>query len=333
MNRHAVDLTTQIRNGLVVVLMVSGISDVTLALAADVKGAKDHPVVSRYEGSEIINYNQDTFNEYALFTDKAKVSGGADKNAASMTLLEGRVTALTYRNPPERTTLEVFRNYKNALTDAEFETLFTCTDKECGGRKFSHAITRKENYNRLGESYEDQRYLAAKLSRDEGDVYVSLYVAMASVGGGVDFKRAITQLDIIEVEGMQESMVTVDADAMARGIGEEGRIALYGILFDLDAATIKPGSKPTLEQIAALLNENPDLELVIVGHTDNQGSFEYNMGLSKRRAKAVEAALAGEYGIAQDRLSAWGVGYLSPVASNRNDAGRSRNRRVELVEK
>jgi outer membrane protein OmpA-like peptidoglycan-associated protein len=138
---------------------------------------------------------------------------------------------------------------------------------------------------------------------------------------------------VIEVERMQENMVVVDADAMAKGIVEEGRIALYGILFDYDSANIKPASRPTLEQIAALMNGNPDLELVIVGHTDNQGTLEYNMNLSKRRATAVEAALVRDYGIAGNRLSAWGVGYLSPVASNRNEAGRAKNRRVELVEK
>lgn len=333
MIRHTVNLTARIGNVIVATLIAFGICGVMQTLAADVEGAKDHPVVSRYEGSEIIIYQQDTFNEYSLFTEKAKVSGGADKNTASTTLLEGRVTTLTYRNPPERTTLEVFRNYENALTEAGFATMFTCTNKECGGRKFSHAITQKKNYIRLGESYKDQRYLAAKLSRDDGDIYVSVYVAMASVGGGADFKRAITQLDVIEVEGMQENMVTVDADAMAKGIGEEGRIALYGILFDHDSATIKPESKDTLEQIAALLNDNPDLEIVIVGHTDNQGTLEYNMDLSKRRAEAVEAALVQSYSIKQNRLSAWGVGYLSPVASNRNDAGRGKNRRVELVEK
>ena len=310
--------------------MASGISATTLTFAADTRGAKDHPVVSRYEGSEITNFNEDTFNEFALFTEKARVSGGADKNSASVTMLEGRVTTITYRNPSERTTLEVFRNYENALTEAGFETLFACKNAECGGYKFNGAITRNVN---LTGSHGDQRYVAAKLSRDDGDIYVSLYVAMANVGGGPDFRRVLTELHVIEVESMQENMVTVDADAMAKGIGEEGRIALYGILFDHDSATIKPESKPTLEQILALLNDNPELKLVIVGHTDNQGSLEYNMDLSKRRAKAVEEALAANYGIVRSRLSSWGVGYLSPVASNRNDAGRARNRRVELVEK
>lgn len=75
------------------------------------------------------------------------------------------------------------------------------------------------------------------------------------------------------------------------------------------------------------------MKLVIVGHTDSQGELDYNMDLSTRRARAVEAALVSNYGIAKNRLSAWGVGYLSPVATNRSEAGREKNRRVELVEK
>lgn len=330
MNGRGIVSIVGIRKRLAVMSLLFGSITVAAALASDIKGAKDHPVVSRYEGSEIIFYKQDTFNEYNLFTDKVKSAGGAERNPSSVTVLEGRVTYLTYRNPAERTTMEVFRNYQNALDDTGFEILFTCKNEECGGYRFNQAIT--NNTNLIG-AQGDQRYLAAKLSRDDGDLYVSLYTAKANVGGGPDHKRAITELRVIEVESMQENMVTVDADAMAKGISEEGRIALYGVLFDHDSATIKPESKATLDQIAMLLNDNPDLEIVVVGHTDNQGSLEYNMDLSKQRAKAVEAALVSDYGIAQNRLSAWGVGYLSPVASNRNDAGRAKNRRVELVER
>ena len=332
MNCYGAVTRSRIKNALIVATLVSAFGFASAVAAADVEGAKDHPIVSRYEGSEAVNYNTDTFNEFALFSDQVKASGGVDKNSASITMLEGRVTTLTYRNPPERTTLEVFRNYETALADAGFEELFKCSNADCGGRNFSHAVTHKNNYLRLGESYRDQRYLAAMLSRDGGDVYVSLFVAMASVGGGADFKRAITQLDVIEVERMQGNMVIVDADAMAKGIAEDGSIALYGILFDPDSATIKPESRTTLGQIAALFNSKPELDIVIVGHTDNKGSLVYNMELSERRAKAVEAALVKDFGIGQTRLSAWGVGYLSPVASNRNDAGRAKNRRVELVE-
>jgi outer membrane protein OmpA-like peptidoglycan-associated protein len=74
------------------------------------------------------------------------------------------------------------------------------------------------------------------------------------------------------------------------------------------------------------------LKLLVVGHTDNVGSYGFNMDLSQRRAAAVVAALAGRFGIARDRLSPVGVSYASPVASNRAEEGRAKNRRVELVE-
>ena len=124
----------------------------------------------------------------------------------------------------------------------------------------------------------------------------------------------------------------IDAAAMSKGLGEHGHIALYGIYFDTDKATIKPQSAPTLNEMAKLLNGAPKLSVFIVGHTDSQGSFEHNMTLSRQRAEAVAAALAGSYHIARGRLRTAGLGMLAPVASNASDDGRALNRRVELVE-
>lgn len=307
------------------ILLPAGI--ITTALAADVDGSSDHPLVSRYEGSDIFTYDVESFNEYPLFIDQISTSKGIEGQPESVMWLEGKITKLLYINPPERTALEVFRNYETALKEAGFETLFSCKSKECGDYHFRRAMG---GYIWLTSA--EQRYMAAKLPREDGDIYVSLYVTPSGTGGGPDHKRILTQLHLIEVEPMEQGMVTVDADAMAKGIGEEGRIALYGILFDVDKATIKPDSKPTLQQILTLLTDNPEMKLVIVGHTDSQGDLDYNMDLSTRRAKAVETTLVSEYGVAKNRLSAWGVGYLSPVASNRHEAGREKNRRVELVE-
>ena len=88
-----------------------------------------------------------------------------------------------------------------------------------------------------------------------------------------------------------------------------------------------------IHEIVKLLKNNKSLELVVVGHTDNQGSFDHNMELSKRRAQAVVDKLVRDNGIQSNRLQYWGVGFLSPVASNKSEDGRKKNRRVELVEK
>ncbi|MDP3936896.1 MAG: DUF4892 domain-containing protein [Deltaproteobacteria bacterium] len=297
------------------------------AEAKDVEGSLDHPMISRYAGSEIIRYDDREFDEYALLTSEAKHYGGKEKNLESCRMLEGRVTKITYRAPAGRSTLEVFRNYESALKEAGFEVLFGCDDQVCGGRNFNHAVVPYDLI--FGDNYEDQRYLAAVLPREEGDIFISLYVARDEGAGSA----AATQLDVITTKPMESGMVTIDADAMAKGIAAEGHIAVYGIYFDTDKADIKPESKPTLDEIAKLLTSEPTLEVMVVGHTDNVGTPEYNLGLSQKRAQAVVNALSSVYGVAPTRLSNSGAGLTSPVASNRTEEGRAKNRRVELVER
>lgn len=301
----------------------------TVTAAADRKGSRDHPMISRYAGSEILEYEQRAFDEYGLLVRAAKHYGGKAKNLDATQPLEGKVTRISYIHPPERTTLEVFRNYQQSLQQAGFEEIFLCKNVECGGRNFNHAVAR---YDLFGENDADQRYLAARLQRSEGDIYVSLYTVRNTSSGGPRHGRTFTQLDIIELKPMESNMVTIDANAMAREIDQTGRVALYGLYFDTARATIKPESKPTLEEIAKLMQAQPELRVVVVGHTDNQGKLDYNMDLSQQRARAVVQALTQQHGIAAERLQDWGVGYLSPVASNRSEEGRAKNRRVELVE-
>ncbi len=94
---------------------------------------------------------------------------------------------------------------------------------------------------------------------------------------------------------------------------------------------MKPASQPTLEEIARLLRADPALNVILVRHTDNQGTYDDNIDLSLRRAEAVVQRLTAESGIASDRLGAAGVGYLAPVASNAVESERALNRRIELV--
>jgi outer membrane protein OmpA-like peptidoglycan-associated protein len=144
-------------------------------------------------------------------------------------------------------------------------------------------------------------------------------------------KQPVTLVEVIESEAMDTGMVTIDAEAMAKGIDATGHIAIYGVYFDTNSAEIKAESAPTLTEISRLLADRPSLKLLVVGHTDNQGDYDYNMGLSGHRAEAVARALSDQHGIDGGRLRSAGVGYLAPVASNDTAAGREKNRRVELV--
>ena len=135
---------------------------------------------------------------------------------------------------------------------------------------------------------------------------------------------------IVEKGAMKQEVVA-DAAAMGNDINTTGHVSVYGIYFDTGKSEIKPESDAAISEIAKLLKNNGTLKLYVVGHTDNVGSFDSNMKLSKDRAEAVVKALAGKYGIAAARLKPHGVASLSPVASNGTEDGKAKNRRVELV--
>jgi outer membrane protein OmpA-like peptidoglycan-associated protein len=125
--------------------------------------------------------------------------------------------------------------------------------------------------------------------------------------------------------------VNLSAADMAKSITADGRVALYGLQFDTDKTELRADSKPSLVEIAKLLNQDSKLNVYVVGHTDNQGSYAHNLELSQKRSDAIVQALATQFKIAPARLIAKGVASLSPIASNDSEAGRAKNRRVELV--
>ncbi len=108
-------------------------------------------------------------------------------------------------------------------------------------------------------------------------------------------------------------------------------ITLKGIFFDVNKTTIKPESRAALADAAKILTDNPTIRVEIQGHTDSQGSAEYNLRLSEGRAAAVVAYLVQNHGIAASRLTARGYGLTMPIADNSTPEGRALNRRVEFV--
>jgi hypothetical protein len=290
-------------------------------LAKDIAAARDHPLVGRYQGSEISFYATSEFDEAWLLKaplDYAAISANrvSEHGGPEWLRLQGRVTQIRYDGPPGRSSLEIMANLHAGLEARGFETLFDCADATCfaGNQEASYVLGwQLDNPQQNGRYADHARYALASRNRPEGMIYVALLVGEASMGPTV-FLR------IVELKPMDVGkIVFVDADAMQKSIATSGRVALYGLFFDTNRDTLKPDSKPTLEQIARLLKSNPGLKLIVTGHTDNQGEFAYNVELSKRRAAAVVSALTADL--------------ASPAAPNTTDEGRSKNRRVELVEK
>jgi len=300
----------------------------SVAFAQDKEGGKDHPLISRFPGSVIKHYDVKKFDEYILPLDKLD----EERKLSKSQRLEGKITRIQYKAPEDRSTFEIYRNYELALKKAGFEILFAGTERELGGKwtdqLYKHINDLRSDARIEIQNKEDFRYLSAKLSSPEGDVYVSFCVSLGF------YRWPVIQLDVIEVKPMEIGLVTVNADALAlaKDIARTGHVAVYGIYFDTDKADVKPESEPVLQEIAKLLQQNPELKLYVVGHTDNVGDLTYNMELSQARADAVVKILVSQYSINAKRLKAHGVGFLAPVASNKTEEGRAKNRRVELVE-
>lgn len=313
--------------------LISGAS-----FAADAPGTEDHPLISRYPGAEIRWQDVQAYQDYRLAvgpqTGYRKIDDWVET--------AGRMTRTYYEITGEKTSSELYQNYRNALDDAGFEIIAqgmrddSRPSQEIGGRTWmgtyyrSNAITARGGEVRLlngSATSGGSGFVAGKLERAEGTVYVAVAVTQYS-------KDVVTALvDVIEEETLKDDLIAVDADAMSNGIDVYGKIALYGIFFDHDKATIKPESKAALDEIAKLLQARPKLALFVVGHTDMTGSLDYNVTLSKARAESVVKALVDDYGIARSRLTAHGVGPLAPVFTNGSEPGRAKNRRVELVER
>ncbi len=292
----------------------------------DAAGAADPPAIgARFPGAVIKTQTVREFDEYRLITGPVRREGEIETGER----LEGRVSTTVYEIPKTHSTLEVARNYENKLAELGFETLYACADRDCGGRAFN--LTVVPYVQGFGGNENRQRYLAARREGAEGTTYASIYVAKNYSVGGPTKDLVYVRLILVDVEEMRSQLVVVDAEEMQRQIEDSGRVALYGILFKFASAEILPDSKDTLAEIAKLMDEDPELEILVVGHTDNAGSHDYNMDLSQRRAAAVKAALVTDFEVSDARLSAHGVGFLAPVAPNSSEDGRARNRRVELV--
>jgi len=313
-------------------ILVGTLAPAVPAAAQDAPNTADHPVVSRYAGSVIDGYEVTTFDDFGLPVGPMIRDADGNRVPEETKTLEGEITRILYRGPEGRSTVEIMRNYQSALEDAGFDVLYGCAD-DCG-RLFHWALyfndTRITSTRTSASAFdrpEDLRYLAAMRSTDEGVFHVAVMTAVDSMWT----KQPVTLLTVVESEPMETGMVTVAS--MAEGIDTDGHVAIYGIYFDTGSATLQAESDPTLQEIARLLGERPSLELLVVGHTDNQGGFDLNMDLSRQRAEAVVQTLSTRFGIDAGRLQAAGVGYLAPVGSNDTDAGRALNRRVELVKR
>ena len=333
------------------VLFVAGpaLADTTVP-TQDLKGLSDPPGLSRYTGSVLLYRNDADYDELRLPVSRPADKGG-EPVAPKVLEAKGQRSSLQYLVPPGRSPLEVLRNYQQAYKAQGFETVYECAGPACGASEVSlHGfdlgrLLVPANYaSAIGDNSPaacaggafvgDLRY-AVLQNKASGAAMALMSWKPGNVSAYCDeaaFKKhASVFLVRVQPQARAQTMETLSASELGQSLTATGKVAVYGILFDTNKSDIKPESRPSLEQIGALMKQNPGIRLHVVGHTDNVGGFDANLGLSKRRAEAVAAALTKDFGVARERLTANGVASLAPVQSNADEAGRARNRRVELV--
>jgi OOP family OmpA-OmpF porin len=273
----------------------------------DAEGCKDHPLFNRMPGYRINACETKAFDGREF----PSVPGVTEENKALKSVtIEGKQTYLQYERPEEAgraSGLQIQRNFTNAVRAKGGQVI-----GEYGGETDSKGLA-DEQWG-VGD-----RAAVYKLNQGGREIWVRVH----PYNGGSGYA-----LYIAEREAMAQSIV---ANELLGAINKDGYVSLQ-INFDTGKATIKADSFPQLDQVAAALKQQGALNLEIGGHTDNVGSAEANLALSDARAKSVMTYLTGK-GTPAARLTAKGYGQTKPVADNRTEEGRAKNRRVELVKK
>ena len=257
----------------------------------DEEGCKDHPLFNRLSNFYIENCVKN-YNIVEFHT-----------SAENTITKEGNVFRTTYNfkfdsgdNPPSP--YQVIKNYENAIL-------------KNGGEKI---------YSSAG----DDGYQGATFTLTTKDV--EYWIKIDNMAPGHPDVCTGYELYIVEVKSMKQE---IQANEILNALNKDGYIVLY-INFESGKADIKPESQKIIDQIVKMLKDNPDIKISIEGHTDNVGTPESNQTLSENRARAVLNAIKAQ-GIEEIRLTSKGWGQTKPIADNRTEEGRAKNRRVEIV--
>jgi OmpA-OmpF porin, OOP family len=279
---------------------LSGLLSTSLTLAQDREGSKDHPLFSRYKNLEISDYSVKSFDRYEhgpVYCEPSPCKTNVVKD--SNFIAEGKITQIRYVSPgfAAISLLEALRNYEAAV-------------KQLGG-------VRLTTNNRA-----DVNHIFSIPSKKDDPKSPPIYLHLNMTVGGDGYRLAVIEPAVMEQ--------TVTAGELGKELKAKGFITLY-VNFATAKSDLPDDAKPTIRELAKLLETNPKLKLSVEGHTDNVGNAKDNQTLSDKRSQSIVNALVTA-GVNKARLQAAGKGQSTPISDNRTEEGRAKNRRVELVE-
>ncbi|MEM8788422.1 MAG: OmpA family protein [Pseudomonadota bacterium] len=256
--------------------------------------------------------------------------------AQPVQVTEGDVLIRAWRLPLDRSnTLATARALRPQLKAAGFAILFECADTTCGGFDFRYG-TEVLPPPAMEVDLSDFRFIAARRGGEPEAGYLTVLISRAPRGG---FVQAVEVTPITTAPPDLEVPQTppppgpnaAGTSGLLAPLERDGRVVLEGVTFAVGEETLGPAAIDALVPLAGMLDANPEIRVLLVGHTDDEGGLDGNLVVSRARAQAVRAALIETYGIAPGRLIAEGAGFMAPLAANVDVASRAANRRVEAV--
>lgn len=238
---------------------------------------------------------------------------------------------------PGLTTLAILAPLREQVIAAGYEVIFECDARRCGGFDFRFG-TDVMPEPAMHVDLADFRFLSAV----SGDEAVSILVSRSASAAYVQITR-VTEAPlpiapapaVVALPDPTSPTVSEPLEPAAATIGaaldQFGFAVLDDLVFPSGAAALAEGDYASLAAVAAWLKANPGTTIALVGHTDASGSLAANIALSERRAQSVVEALTRTHGTERTRVTAKGVGFLAPRASNQTEEGRQKNRRVEVI--
>ncbi len=264
----------------------------------------------------------------SVFLPDAPYSDGPISGVAA----EGAITVQSWKvGSGNITTLQILSPLRDQLDAAGYEVVFECEAEFCGGFDFRFkldVLAEPDMHVNLG----DYRYLLAQKPGDGVPDYASLIVSRSANSGFVQLTRVGVSSDVkVTTSTKAPPARTVAAGPVGDLLELNGHATLDDLVFKTGSSALGDADFDSLKNLAEYLSSRPDRTVVLVGHTDSEGGLGANMALSKRRATSVMEQLIARHGVDAKQVSADGVGFLSPIASNLTPDGRAQNRRVEVI--
>ncbi|MFQ5437381.1 MAG: OmpA family protein [Paracoccaceae bacterium] len=276
-----------------------------------------------------------TYSDTALSASVRLPVGPFEKGEIKLAELQGTIERAVWTTSGVLlSTLDLIAPLRDQLIASGYSVLFECETRACGGFDFrfkADLIEEPMMHVDLG----DFRYLAASSSKEKGGRFVGLLVSRSPETGFIQVTSVgenLPQEDISLSTKQPESAEPTPASGdFSNVLRRNGAAVLEGLQFPNGSAEL--GGKPSesIDALATFLKSGPEQRIILVGHTDAVGSLQANIALSRKRALSVMKQLVDSYGVDPGQLSAEGIGYLSPRATNETPEGREKNRRVEAV--